>query len=372
MTIAEIEAIPLDAQLSAPFKFGDVVRTRSANVLVRLTSSDGIVGWGEACPVPQLTAETQRSVCEVVTARVAPALEGADAFQWRRLMSEMAPRLVGCRFTAAAVETALLDLVGRALDLPVSAVLGGRYRDSVEVHGSVGWDEDPDAMVAAATTQAQRFRMLKLYAGRGELGADLDRLDAVRAAVGDAHPFLVDVNGQWTAMDAMRAAPRLQAAGVVLVEQPLPASDGLGMAEVTRRFGEYGIDVVADESVLGAADVFPLVRHRSARVVNVGLSKLGGPATARDVATVASSAGTTVMLGSVVELNVAAAAGLQLAAALPVLAYPSYLMGPLKYTQQIAHPALEPVDGRLDIPAAPGLGIEVDVDAVAGMDLRQR
>ncbi|MGH3099196.1 MAG: mandelate racemase/muconate lactonizing enzyme family protein, partial [Streptosporangiales bacterium] len=299
-------------------------------------------------------------------------LDGADPFQWGRLMSDLAPQLVGCRFTAAAVETALLDLVGRALDLPVSAVLGGRYRDSIEVHGSVGWDEDPDTMVAAATAHAQRFHALKLYAGRGELDADLDRLDTVRAAVGESHPFLVDVNGQWTPMDAMRAAPRLQAAGVVLVEQPVAPGDEAGMAEVTRRLGEYGIDVAADESVLCAAEVFPLVQHRAARVVNVGLSKLGGPATARDVATVASSAGATVMLGSVVELNVAAAAGLQLAAALPALAYPSYLMGPLKYTRQIAQPELALVDGRLDVPSGPGLGIDVDVDAVAGMDLRRR
>lgn len=373
MKIVEIDAVPLDAQLSAPFKFGHVVRTRSANVIVRIMSDDGVVGWGEACPVPQLTAETQASVCEIITERVAPALADADPLHWRRLMHDLAPRLVGCPFTAAAVETALLDLVGRALGLPVSVLLGGRYRESVEVHGSVGWDEDAHVVVAAAGRQAELFDMLKLYAGRGELSGDLTRIEAVRAAVGDGHPFLVDVNGLWAPIDAMRAAPRLEAAGVTLLEQPVSPGDDAGMAEVTRQFGEqYRIDVAADESVLRAADVIPTARQRSARVVNIGLSKLGGPAAARDVATVAYAAGLTVMLGSVVELGIAATAGLHLAAALPALAYPSYLMGPLKYVEQITYPPMAPVDSRLEVPAGPGLGVEIDADAVAAMDLRHR
>src|SRR3954452_14659654 len=74
--IARVEAVPLDARLKTPFRFGNVVRTPSANVLVRIVDDDGLVGYGEACPVPQLTAETQESVVALIEQRITPELVG--------------------------------------------------------------------------------------------------------------------------------------------------------------------------------------------------------------------------------------------------------------------------------------------------------
>lgn len=374
MKITEVDAVPLDARLSVPFRFGHVVRTQSANVLVRVGTDDGTVGWGEACPVPQLSAETQASVCSAITDRVAPALRGADPLERGPLLRGLAPRLVAHPFTTAALGTALLDLAGRVLGVPVSTLLGGRYRDSVEVHGSVGWDEDPSVVAATAVRQAERFGMLKLYAGRGTPDGDLARIEAARDAVGaTGHPFLVDVNGLWTPLQTIKAAPRLRDAGVVVVEQPVRPGDEAGMAEATRYLGEvHGIDVAVDEGVRSPRDIIPVAARRAARVVNVGLSKLGGPDAVTEAAAVADAAGLGVMLGSVVELGIATAAGLQVAAALPHLAYPSYLMGPLKYARQITGAPPEPVDGRIAVPSGPGLGVDIDETAVTELDLRNR
>lgn len=373
MRIREVEAIPLDARLRSPFKFGQVVRTTSSNVLIRIATDDGVTGYGEACPVPQLTAETRESVCAAVRDLVGPLLAGRDPLQWRPLLHELRARLPWSPFTLAAVDTAVLDLAGTALGLPISVLLGGRHRHSVEVHGSVGWDADADRLAEAAREQAARFQTLKLYAGLGRVGDDLDRLDAVRAAVGGGHPFIVDVNCLWTPLEAMAAGARLRDAGVLLLEQPLPAGDDEGMREVTRVLGErQGLAVVADEGVMRPADVARVAGRRSARVVNLGVSKLGGLVGALDAAGVAAAAGLTVLIGSVVELGVAAAAGLHLAACVPELPYPSYLMGPLKYAEQITWPPLAVEDGRLPVPTAPGLGVEVDVEAVKAMDLRGR
>lgn len=374
MKIVSIDAIPLGARLSAPFRFGHVVRVSSANVLVRAVTDDGITGWGEACPVPQLTAETQGSICAIIADRVTPVLAGADPLQWRPLLDQLQAQLTGCPATSTAVSTALLDLSGRALGTPVSTLLGGRRRDAVEVHGSIGWDENPQTVAARARDQASRYRMLKLYAGRGNLEGDLARIEAARDAVGGTgHPFLLDVNGLWTPLQALQAAPRLRDAGVVLVEQPVSPRDPAGMAEVTRCLGEHhGIDVAADESVRDTTSVLAVAAQRSARIINVGLSKLGGPHAAADTATVAAAAGLGAMVGSVVELGIATAAGLHLAASLPHLAYPSYLMGPLKYARQVSWPQPVPEDSNIAVPTGPGLGIEIDADAVAAMDLRRQ
>jgi muconate cycloisomerase len=127
--------------------------------------------------------------------------------------------------------------------------------------------------------------------------------------------------------------------------------------------------VAADESVRTVGDAATVARDGSATVVNVGLSKLGGPTAALQTAHVAAAHGLGVMVGSVIELGIANAMGLHLAACLPELAYPSYLMGPLKYRDQLAEPVVV-VDGHVAVPQGPGLGIEVDVEAVRRLDAR--
>jgi L-alanine-DL-glutamate epimerase-like enolase superfamily enzyme len=372
MRITRVEAVPLDARLRTPFRFGNVVRTTSANVLVRVVGENGLVGHGEACPVPQLTAETQESVVALVEQRVAPELVGEDAHHWRPVLARIATRCFLASFTQAAVDMALLDLAGRSLGVAVHELLGGRQRDAIEIHGSVGWDADPERVADTAEQQAPEFRWLKLYAGTGTLEEDLERIASVRRRVGDDHPFLVDVNGLWTPTEAIAAGPVLRELGVAVVEQPVAAGDDGGQARVAAVYAEqHQIAVVADERVRSAPDVHRVAVTGAAQCVNVGVSKMGGIVAAFDAATTARSAYLGVAVGSVVELGVATAAGLQLAAALPDVSYPSYLIGSRKYERQITAGPLEVVDSRLAIGTAPGLGVEVDEEAVAAMDLRR-
>jgi muconate cycloisomerase len=366
--IARVEAVPLDARLKAPFRFGNVVRTTSSNVLVRVVADDGLVGYGEACPVPQLTAETQESIVALVEHRVAPELVGQDARRWRPLLGRVAERLFQASFTLAAVDMALLDLAGKALGVPVHDLLGGRHRDAIEVHGSVGWDADPERVADTAEQQAPEFRWLKLYAGTGTLHEDLGRIAAARRRVGDDHPFLLDVNGRWTPLQAIEAAPVLAELGVAAVEQPVAAADADGQARIAALYAErHGIGVIADEAVRTSSDV----PRAAAHCVNVGVSKMGGIAASWDAAAAARASHLEVSVGSVVELGVATAAGLQLAAALPEVSYPSYLIGSRKYERQITSTPLEVAASALAIGTGPGLGVEVDEGAVAAMDLRQ-
>lgn len=366
MKITAVEAIPLRAELSQPFKFGHIVRTRSQNVLVRVTTDTGVTGWGEACPVPQLTAETQQSVTSLVNGEVRAGFVGQDPRARRELIDSVSRVHLGIHFTLAALDVALLDVVARAHGIAISDLLGGRVRSGVEVHGSVGWSEDPAEVATTAHTHAQDFTWLKLYAGRGTVDDDVTCIEAARDAVGPDHPFLLDINGLWSVTDVVRAAPRLRDAGVRLVEQPVHPADHAGNAAALRVLqGGHGIDVAADESIRSAADVATVAAAGAASVANVGMSKMGGITPALEAAQVALAHGLQVMVGGVVELGVANAAGLQLAAVLPDLAAPSYLMGPLKYARQVTSPVIEPRSSHLSVPDGPGLGVDVDEDALA-------
>lgn len=183
--------------------------------------------------------------------------------------------------------------------------------------------------------------------------------------MGSETRLLVDVNGMWSPGDAIRALARVDEIGLELIEQPLPPAAASFQRDLVTRFH---VDIAADESVRSAADAATVARERTATVVNVGLSKLGGPTTALQAAQLAAAGGIGVMVGGVIELGIATAAGLHLAAALPHLAHPSYLTGPLKYREQITAQQIAVVDAHVAVPTGPGLGIDVDEDALHNLD----
>jgi muconate cycloisomerase len=365
--ITSVEAIPLAVSFRKTFRFGTTDRLTSPNVVIVIHTDSDVVGYGEACPVQAFTSETQASIVELVTTRVAPILLGRDATQRLPLLTDLAHVLRFAPFTVAGVDTALLDLLGKYTGVPVSTLLGGAFRDRVEVHGSVTWDEDPARIVENALEQRETYRWLKLYAGRGEIDSDLDRLQAVRDAVGPATRLLVDINGMWTPSDLIRALARVRDIGLELLEQPLPLGAEPYQRDLVARLG---IDIAADESVRTVADAATVVRERTATVINIGMSKLGGPTAALQAAQLSAASGAGVMVGSVIEMGIATAMGLHLAAALPRLAYPSYLMGPLKYRDQITTEQIAVIDAHIDVPTGPGLGITIDDDAIRHLDAR--
>jgi len=356
MKIRLVEAIPLRIAFRRTFSFGNIDRNESHNVIVRVKTDDGLTGYGEACPVAAFTRETPHAIVQLFH-KLEDFLIDANPLDRKPLLKALDPHLRGYPFTRAAIDFALCDIVGKALEIPISTILGGRFRDRVEVHGSVGW-ASPASMAAIAVEQMRLgVTTLKLYVGRDEFAGDLGRLEAVRTAVGPDVPFLVDVNGRWDIPTLTRALPVLQDLGVVGLEQPLPPGQDADVAEQLR---ETGIDVIADESVFGPDDVVRLSRLRAAHVVNLGVSKIGGLLKAEECAAVAQAVGLGIVVGSVLELGIATAAGLHLAASIEAPRYPSYLVGPLKYQHQITSPALSVCDGTVEVPTGPGLGIDVD------------
>ncbi len=368
--IVSVEAIPLDAGFAQLFKFGTVDRRRSANVIVRIRTEDGVVGYGEACPVTAFTSETQQSVVDLVAKVVCETLIGRSAINRSPLLDDLAGKLRHAPFTLAASDMALLDLQGKVSGLPASALLGGAFRETLELHGSVGWEEQARAMVDTAARQLDAgYRTLKLYAGRGDVEGDIDRIRQVRTSVPADVRFLVDVNGLWGQADCSWALPRLAELGVVMVEQPLPPSDKAGLATAT---ATNLVNVGLDESVYGPRDVLDAAVGGLGHSVNLGVSKLGGPTRAIECATVCRAAQLGVFVGSVLELGIANAAGIHVAAAQPALAFPSYLVGPLKYVRDVVVSPFQVIDGQISVPRGPGLGVEVDETALTAMDLRLR
>lgn len=358
--ITTVEIFDTRPRLSSVFQFGNTRRHESSNIFVKVLTDSGDEGWGEACPVPQLTTATSEEIVSDIGHIAHARLIGQSSEQIPNILDSLRGWTSVPIFARTALDTALLDLRARLLGVRLADLLGGVKRDLLQVHGSVGWDQDGEKMADVAEHQAAEYGVLKTYLGRSNPAEDLGRLKTMRSRVPDSVEFLVDINKLWSDATFADAAPALRELGVVAVEQPTPEpSHGVVAA------GEANeLMIVWDESIRSPKDVVSWDYMGPQGTINVGISKLGGPSEARAVTAVAEALGLPVAVGSLVEMGIGSVAGAHIAATVSSLPLPSYVMGFLKYEMQVTIPELSITDGALALPAGPGLGVVVNEEAI--------
>lgn len=353
MTIRSVRVIPFAIPLRRPLATAYRTPAVRHGAIVILTDTAGRQGVGEATPHPAAAPHALATMRRDL-AGAAHWLGGADAGRLDQLLAETA-RLG--RAAAMGVDMALHDLVARATDRPVSALLGGAVRAVVPASALLVGESDAECAAAARRAAAAGFAVAKLKLGRAG-----DRALARVVTVRTAAPSLAlrcDANGAWTPAAAVAVARRLGRLGIAWLEQPVPADDVEGLARVRR---DGGVAVAADEAVRDRVAVARLAGH--ADVVVLKLVQLGGLAAARTVAADAVRHGLRVTVTTGFETGLATAAALHLAAALPDplepcgLATASLLAGDL-----VAAPAAD--RPHMSVPERPGLGVDLDVAAVA-------
>ncbi|WP_406715254.1 dipeptide epimerase [Streptomyces althioticus] len=247
----------------------------------------------------------------------------------------------------AAVEAALLDLVGVRAGRPVHRVLGFRQPPVVATARTIGITSPLHAAAQARALTASGFQVLKVKAGLPDPEEDVERLRVVRDAAPHAR-LLLDPNGAWTPRRAAALLPRFAALGVEAVEQPVAPGDPEGLAALAER---SPLPVIADEDAVGLEDV----RRLAGRVhgVNVKLAKCGGVHAALRIAETVAGSGTALMLGCLT----ASSLGLAPAVHLAGLARWTDLDGHLL----LAHDPWTGIggeDGHVRTSGLPGLGVE--------------
>ncbi|MEF8789137.1 MAG: dipeptide epimerase [Haloarculaceae archaeon] len=294
-TVERVAVEPLDLPLREPFEISLGTQHEARNVLVRVETDAGTVGYGEGSPLPPVTGETREAA--LATARAAADLvEGEPVADYRRLTGELRSTFPGMVSALFAVETALLDAHCRERGLALAELFGNSPRP-VTTDLTVPILPPSDAADRARDAVADGFEHLKIKTGTG-VGADVERVLAVREAAPEAE-LKVDANQGWTPAEAIRFARALEDRGVdlSLLEQPVASEDLRGLARV--RDG-VAVPVAADEAVFTPADAMRVVRAEAADVVNVKLGK-SGPVAAADIAAVARAANCELMVGCMLE-----------------------------------------------------------------------
>jgi D-galactarolactone cycloisomerase len=370
--IRDIRLIPLRFELKGdqPYGMARALAPARQATIVEVLTEDGVVGLGEAWGA---------------AATVQAALEGIKGFYlgrtlWQRehVVGEILGRLyhLGIQNPMMAaisgIDLAIHDALGRTLGVPVADLLGGRVREAIPCYASDGYlSRDPANQLEhqLARFADQGFPGCKIKIGLHPR-SDAERCHIVREILGEEPLLLLDVNGNYTVDLTLESMRRTERFDVHFYEEPLPPQDFEGYKHLARR---APVAVATGEALYTVFDFARLLQDRAADLVQPDLTLVGGFGEARKIATLCQIHNVRYsphVWGGAVGL----AAAVHLLAALPDwphtdhVPYPrllEYDVGENPLRDELLTEPLRPKDGMIPVPAGPGLGIELDPDAVA-------
>jgi L-Ala-D/L-Glu epimerase len=352
MRITKVTAWAVPMRLVEPYVIAYETVEDVTNVFLRIETDTRLVGYGCAAPDQAITGETPAGALVAVSGTAEPILRGGDALRHVRLMELLREPLAAAPSVRAAIDMALLDLLGKAAGLPLWKLLGG-YRDRIRTSITIGILPQDQTLQRARHFMDQGFRCLKLKGGR-DVEGDIERVLAVRALVGEGIELRFDANQGYSFEQSVRFVEGARKARLEIVEQPTPKGEPDLLGRVT---AAVPLPIMADESLMTLRDAFRIARRNLADMVNVKLMKVGGIAEALQVESVARAAGLEVMVGCMDESALAIAAGLHFALARPNVRYAD-LDGHLELEGDPAAGCVILRNGTLFPSSKPGLGWE--------------
>lgn len=353
MKIRKIDIYYFDIPLRQPFKIAIGTMHGANDVLVRLETDEGPAGWGEACPFPPITGETQET--NVAVARnLRDLLLGRDPLAVGAFLREAGRLIDGNPSILAAFDMALHDLAARAAGQPLFRFLGGE-KTVIETDITADLDTPERMAERAAGFIASGFHKIKIKVGQ-DPDLDLARLAAIRRAVGDRPAISIDANQGWTVPQAVGALRNMAEFRVEFVEQPVAARDIAGLREVRRR---SPIPVMADEALFSPEDAIGLVRAEACDYFNIKLMKCGGVRNALKIVHIGEAANIRAMVGCMLESRLALTAAAHVMSAERNIVFAD-LDGHTSHAVDPVSGGLELAAGTITLPETPGLGVDID------------
>lgn len=359
MKITRIQTTPLALAFKEPYHWAGRVDHAAAVVLVEVETDDGLLGIGEsvaAFPAEGTIAELQG---------VAPLLLGQPVHDIERLVTG-ARHLGGfnhtprhANFVLAGLEMALWDILGKAAGWPVYRLLGGAVRDEVDYFGFVQGDTTEELVEDARDLAGAGYGVIYLKVGRGE-AADLRNTAAVREAIGGCR-LRLDPNCAWSVPEAIHMIGKLREFEPEWIEQPTPLMSIAAMRQVK---DAVHVPIAADQAAFTPADVYEICRQRAADVIVLSPHEAGGLLAFGKAAAIAEAAGVPVCLHGQNVSGITDAAQHHLGLRTANLTEGNQIMHQLLIEDLVLAPDLTPDSGKIGVPDGPGLGIELDRDAV--------
>ncbi|MDD3225071.1 MAG: dipeptide epimerase [Clostridium sp.] len=354
MKIIGVEIGHISVPLKRTFKTALRVVNSVEDVIVKITTDTGNTGYGEAPPTGVITGDTTGAIIGAIEDHIKKSIIGLNVENFEEIMLKLDKSIVKNTSAKAAVDIALYDLYGQLYGAPLYKLLGG-YRKEIITDITISVNS-PDQMVVDSLDAIKLgYKTLKMKVGTDSL-MDIERLKAVRKAVGHEVKIRIDANQGWKPKEAVYTLRRMEDAGIDIefVEQPVEAHDIDGLKFVT---DNVAIPVMADESVFSPSDALRIMQNKSCDLINIKLMKTGGINNALKICSAAEIYGVECMMGCMLESKVSVTAAVHLAAAKSIITKID-LDGPILCSE-------EPIEGGaifnesiISLTDEPGLGIK--------------
>lgn len=316
MKIADVKIGHISVPLIKPFKTALRTVNSIEDTIIKITTDTGNIGYGEAPPTGVITGDTTGAIIGAVEEHISRQIVGMDVENIEGIMSKLDKCIIKNTSAKAAVDMAVYDLYGQLYKAPLYKLLGG-YRNEITTDITISVNEPEEMALDSIKAVQMGYKSLKIKVGK-DSARDIDRMKAIRNAVGYDVKLRIDANQGWKPKEAVRILRKMEDDGldIELVEQPVTAYDFEGLKYVT---DNVSIPVMADESVFSPMDALKILQMRAADLINIKLMKTGGIHNALKICSAAEVYGVECMIGCMLEAKISVTAAVHLAAAKSVI-----------------------------------------------------
>jgi L-Ala-D/L-Glu epimerase len=307
--IYSIQTVIYNLHLNGDFKISrEVMSSYQPRVFVKIETKDGVFGLGEAAPLPFFNGEQTSSIKKVIDDVFAPKLIGESVLDTRKTINKLTNLLPYNHTAKSAVETAIWDLAGKLLNLPVYQLLGGKVRNEIKSAYVLGIKDLEDMIEEGRAAIESGYETLKVKL-TGNVNQDEEIIKQIRLRLPDRVKIRVDANAAYSLKDALQAVKRFVPYSLEYIEQPCGARN----IEDLKTIKEHSeIPIAADESILSIDDALRLIKYRAADHFIIKLIKVGGLSPSLQIAQLASLEGIKCTIVSPIETMIGTATGIHL------------------------------------------------------------
>lgn len=292
--IDKIEIIPIQIPLKEPFVISKGALTHARNTVVKIYNQDGLYGIGECCPYRTIHGESQAGT--VAFAKdLAQVLIGRDSREIHSLVYIMDKMIVGNASIKCAFDMALYDLNAKMDGLPLYAFLQGQRNKAIYTDNTISLLAKDKMAEKAVLFKEMGFPVIKVKLGEKMANLDIERMEAIRKAIGQDLPIRIDANQGWNYLEAYKALQAMKDFNIEHCEEPIQAGNTMDQVRLTQA---NLIPIMADESVFSHKDAYRVLSQEAAHLINIKLGKSGGICHAMKIASITQAADVYCQVGS--------------------------------------------------------------------------
>jgi L-alanine-DL-glutamate epimerase-like enolase superfamily enzyme len=327
--------------------------TSFTSTIVRISTDEGLAGFGEVCPLGSAYMEAYAGGVPAGIAEIGPLLLGQDPCRPHVIGARLDAAFSGHNYVKSPVDIACWDILGQASGVPIATLFGGRHVDDYPLYRAISRQSPDEMATAVARYRSEGYRRFQLKVG-GEVLDDIGRIRSVLRVLQPGDVLVADANTGWLSHQAIRVVNAL-AGEPVYIEQPCPTLD-----ECLRVREHTSLPMVLDEVITGVVPLIAAHHQRAMDAVNIKISRVGGLSKARHLRDLCQSLGLVMTIEDSWGGDITTAAIAHIAGS----TQPEFLFTSTDFNSyvdlRLAEDAPFRKDGRLAVPTAPGLGIHVD------------